>query len=887
MDSELRFHLENQTREYMNRGMSLEEAQRRARQGFGPLELAKDECRDARRLVWLGRAWRDLRLAVRSLRRAPGFAIAAIVTLALGIGANTAVFSVVYSVLLKPLPYENPDELYTVDITIPERLAQLGALTGRIQDYLEWRDADTAFSGVATITPAQWNLTGTGEPERVGGARVSTNFFSLLGVPPEQGRGFAAEEEQPGRDRVVVISNGLWRRRYGADPAIVGKTIDLNGQSHIVAGIAQASLLVPTGTLRYLNFGPRVDVWKPLAPTAAELEGENWNQVLLLRLQPGESAGQPPLQLRRSPGALAKAERGRQQLQALLNAPGKALPPGVQLIPRLRPIRDIYAGELRMRLLLLLGASTLLLLVACTNIASLFLARLASRSTEFATRIALGAGRAGILLQMLAESTVLALFGGVVGALVAYYGVRVLVTYGPDVALLREAGISTPVLFFAVLASLLTGVACGMVPAFQAYRRDPGTMLQEGSRRSLGGARASSFRQALVSVEIALGTALLASAALLLHSFVNVMNADRGYEVQNVLAVDLALSGERYSTGPQRVNFYRLLTENIASLPGVLAAGAISEAPVAAESGSQAIFLDTDTDFEAVVPKRPVAGFREVTPGYFAASGSSLVAGRFFEPQDRVTTAIISESLARSLWPGQTLSTVPGRRIRQGDVVDQRAPLLTIVGVIRNVRAGAVDRAMLPQLYRPHLPPRSNGTMTVIVRTSSAAETLAPAVRNAIRRMDSNLPVPAIQTLQQIVMSAVAERRFQMLLTSLFAVIALLLGAVGVYGVVSYTVACRTRDIGLRLALGATRQDIMRWVVSTGMRPVVIGLVIGLGSAIAIATALRGVLFGVAPTNPVALGGVAGLLLATAAAACYIPALRASRLDPVVALRGE
>ena len=870
MDSELRFHLENQTREYMNQGMSLEEAQRRARQGFGPLELVKDECRDGRRLVWLGRAWRDIRLAVRSLRRAPGFAIAAIVTLALGIGANTAVFSVVYSVLLKPLPYENPDLLYTVEITIPERLAQLGALTGRIQDYLEWRDANTAFSGVATITPVQWNLTGSGEPERVSGARVSTNFFSLLGVPPQPGRGFVAEEEQAGRDRVVVISDGLWRRRYGADPAVVGKTIDLNGQSHIVVGIAQASLLVPTGAMRYLNFGPRVDVWKPLAPSASELEGENWNQLLLLRLQQGQSA-----------------ERGRQQLQSLLNAPSKALPPGVQLIPQLRPIRDIYASELRMRLLLLFGASTLLLLVACTNIASLFLARAASRSTELATRIALGAGRAGILLHMLAESTVLALFGGVAGTLVAYYGVRVLVTFGPDVALLRGAGISTPVLLFAVLASMLTGVACGMVPAFQAYRRDPGATLQEGSRGSLRGARASRFRQALVGVEMALGTALLASAALLLHSFVNVMNADRGYEVQNVLAVDLALSGDGYSVGAQRVNFYRVLTENIARLPGVVAAGAISEAPVAAESGSQAIFLDTDTDFEAVVPKRPVAGFREVTPGYFAASGSSLVVGRFFEPQDRVTTAIISESLARSLWPGQRLSTVPGRRIRQGDVVDQRAPLLTIVGVIRDVRAGAVDRAMLPQLYRPHLPPRSNGTMTVIVRTSLAAEALAPAVRNAIWRMDSNLPIPAIRTMRQMVMSAVAERRFQMLLTSLFAVIALLLGAVGVFGVVSYTVACRTRDIGLRLALGATRQDIMRWVVSTGMRPVVIGLVIGMGSAIATATALRGVLFGVAPTNPVALGGVAGLLLATAAVACYIPALRASRLDPVVALRSE
>jgi len=870
MDSELRFHLENQVREYVDEGMSLEAAQRRARKEFGPLDLTKDECRDGRPLVWLERAWRDVRFAVRSLRRAPGFAIAAIVTLALGIGANTAIFSAVYAVLLKPLPYQSPEQLYTVEITIPERLEQFGALGGRIQDYLEWRGADTAFSDVATMTPVQWNLTGTGEPERVGGVRVSANFFSFLGVQPAQGRGFTSEEEQPGRDRVVVISDGLWRRQYAADPAIVGKTIDLNGQRHLVVGIAPASLLVPTGTLLHLKFGTRVDVWKPLAPTARELEGEDWNQALLLRLKAGESH-----------------ERGRQQLQALLNAPSKALPPGVQLIPHLKPIRDIYTGELRTRLLLLLAASTLLLLVACTNIASLLLARVASRSTEFATRVALGAGRAGIVLQMLSESTVLAACGGVVGALVAYYGLQALVAYGPEVALLREAGINTPVLIFAVLASALTAVACGMVPAFQAYRRHPGTMLQEGARDSLGGARAASFRQVLVGVEMALGTALLVSAALLLHSFVNVLNADRGYDVQSVLAVDLSLSGRRYSADPQRVNFYRTLTENVASLPGVLAVGAISDAPVAAASGSQAIFLDTDTNFEAVVLKRPIAGFRQVTAGYFAASGSTLVAGRFFEPPDPVTTAIVSESLARSLWPGQAFSTVPGLRIRQGDVVDQQAPLLTVVGVVQDVRAGAVDRSLPPQLYRPHLPPSTSGSMTVIVRTSSTPETLAPAVRNAIRQMDSALPIPAVRTMRQIVMSAVAERRFQMLLTSLFAVVALLLGAVGVYGVVSYTVACRTRDIGIRLALGATRQEIVGWVVSGGMKPVAVGLVVGMACAIATAATLRGVLFGIAPTDPVALAGVAVLLVGTAALACYVPARRASQLDPIIALRRE
>lgn len=871
MESELRFHLEDQIREYTSRGMSLEEARLRALREFGPIELTKDECRDARSLVWLERAGRDVRLAVRSLGRAPGFAITAVMTLALGIGANTAVFSAVYAVLLKPLPYQDAEQLYTVQMRVPE-LPSIGAMSGRIQDYLEWREAETAFSGVATMTPVQWNLTGTGEPERVSGARVSTNFFSLLGVPLAQGRGFAPHEERPGADRVVVISHGLWLRRYGADPALVGKAIDLDGQSHVVVGVAHPSMLVPTGSLldSQLTFGPRVDVWKPLAPAAFELEGENWNHALLLRLKSGE-----------------RAERGQQQLQALVNAPHKALPPGIQLIPQLVPIRDVYVGDVRMRMLLLFGASALLLLVACTNIASLFLARLASRSTELATRIALGAGRGAILMHVLAESTVLALFGGLVGAAIAYYGAHVLAVYGPDVVLLRDAGIYMPVLLFAVLVSVLTGVVCGMVPAFQAHGRDPRAMLQEASRGSIGGRRAVSLRQALMGIEIALATALLAFGALLLHSFVKVMNADRGYDVQNVLAVDLALSGERYSTGLQRGNFYRTLTENIAALPGVMAAGAISESPVGARSSSQAIFLDTDTNFETAIMQRPTAGFRQVTPGYFAASGSMLVAGRFFEAHDPVTTAIVSESLAGSLWPGEAFSTVPGRRIRQGNVGGSRAPLLTVVGVVRDVFGGAVDRAMLPQIYRPHLPPLSDGRMTVLVKTSEAPETLASPVRAVVRQIDPTLPVSSIQTMQQLVMSTVADRRFQMVLTSLFAVVALLLGAVGVYGVVSYTVVCRTRDIGLRLALGATRPDIVGWAMSIGMRPVFIGLAVGMVSAMAVAITLKRVLFGIAPTDPVALGGVAALLLSTAAAACYLPARRAAELDPITALRSE
>jgi putative ABC transport system permease protein len=423
-----------------------------------------------------------------------------------------------------------------------------------------------------------------------------------------------------------------------------------------------------------------------------------------------------------------------------------------------------------------------------------------------------------------------------------------------------------------------------VIPAWQVYRKDAGTTLKEGARAALGGAHAARFRQILVGIEMALGTTLLVSAALLLRSFVNVIGADRGYEVERLLAVDLALSGERYSTDLQRVAFYRRLTENLRALPGVLAAGAISQMPVSGESGSQVIFLDTDTDLPRLVLKRPVAGFRQVTPGYFAAGQSNLLAGRFFAEEDHVTTAIVSESLAKRLWPGEPPLKVLGRRIRQGDV---EAPLLTVAGIVRDVRAGAIDRELLPQIYRPYLEPNVDGRMTVVVRTAQQPASLAAAVRAEVRKLEPNLPIPPVRTTREIVSSTVAERRFQMALTALFALVALLLAAVGIYGVVSYGVASRTRDIGLRIAFGAMQRDILRWVLLNGMRPVCIGVVIGLGGAAAISSALRSLLFGIAPTDTVSFGGVALILLLTAAFACYLPARRASQLDPVIALRCE
>lgn len=868
MDSEMRFHLEAQIQDYATQGMSRDEAELRARREFGSFELAKDEARDLNALAWLDHLHRDVRRAFRSLSRSPGFATSAILTLALGIGANAAIFSAVYAILLKPLPFREADRIYTSRVKLADRTLEIGELSGTVQNYLEWRTKATRFSGVAAMQPTEWNLSDHGEPERVGGALVTTNFFSFLGVSMSYGRAFAPEEEQPGKDRVVVISDSLWRTRYAADPAALGKSIDLYGEKHVIVGVAPPSMLMPKGAVLYFNFAPRIDIWKPQAPTPQELAGESWNEIILLRLKPGE-----------------RIEQGREQIHALLNPPGWRQPGRSELVPRLVPVREIFASDVRLRLFLLLGASGLLLLGACTNIANLFLARVASRSGEFAMRIALGASRSRIMAQMLVESMLLALLGGVVASGIAYAGVRLLIAYGPaNLALLPHVGWNIPVLLFTTALSLITGLLCGAIPAWQAYRRDPAAGLQESARAALGGRKPARFRELLVGVQMAFGTALLASAALLLHSFVQVMHADRGYDIERILAVKVSLSLERYSGPQQLVTLFRDLTDRIRALPGVQAAGAISELPATADSSSQVVYRGNDTD-EKVILERPIAGFRQATPGYFAASGSALLAGRFFEPQDPVGTAVLSESLAKLLWPSEPLDSIPGRVIRQGSLKQSRPA--AVVGVVRDVQAGAIDKKkMLPQLYRPYLPPRTNGEMTLVARTTGDPS-IAPAIRAIIRETDSSIPPAPVLTMREIVSSTVAERQFQMFLTVLFAIVALLLGVVGVYSVVSYSVACRTRDIGLRMALGALRRDIVSWVLATGMRPVILGLAVGIGGAWIIANSLRGVLYGVSPDDPLVMAGVAATLLVSGAAACYLPARRASRLDPTISLRHE
>ncbi|HEY6401432.1 MAG TPA: FtsX-like permease family protein, partial [Blastocatellia bacterium] len=624
-------------------------------------------------------------------------------------------------------------------------------------------------------------------------------------------------------------------------------------------------LLVPTGPQVHstLLFAPRIDIWKPIAPTKADLEGENFNTGLLLRLKANESA-----------------ERGRQQLEGFYRDYINKVAPGakISILPRLIPIREIYSGKFRLRLLLVFVASAVLLLTACVTLANLLLARYASRAGEFSIRTALGAGRVRLLAQALTEVTTLALAGGLIGIAFAAWTADLLAAYDPTAQkLIGGSPLNLPVLLFAMTVALMTGVVCGAVPAWRASRADAAQVLKEGGA-SVSGRKAARFQFSMISVQIALGTALLTSAGLLLHSFVRLSSVDRGYEVERTLAINIALSGRSQE---QRVEFFHRLIENIRGLPGVEAAGAVSDLPALAVSGSQAIFYQTDTDFQSAVMQRPMAGQRSATPGYFAASLTALKAGRFFTEQDQTPVAVISESLARRLWPNDPLNSVVGRAVREGDVT---GPLTVIVGVVEDIRPGSAERELPPQLYRPHHQ-RNSGGMNVVVRTSAAPAALASAIRSEVRKLEPNLPIADMRTMREIVSTSIAQRRFEMLLISAFAVVAILLGVIGVYGVVSLSVANRTREIGLRMALGASPRAVMRWVFARGLRPVLIGAVAGLLGAVIIATSLRSLLFAVEPADPIALGAVALILLCASLLACYLPARRAAELNPSDLLR--
>ena len=873
LSAELRYHFDRLVADGLRAGLTGEAARRAARLEFGGLAQVAEECRDARGTMWLESLLADFRYALRTLLRSPGFAFAAIATLALGIGAVTAIFSVFYAVLLKPLPYARPAELVALSTYIREMRDRFPSLPVTAHDFVEFRRDSRKLAQLAAIGPAGFNLTGhngvSDEPERIFGARVSANLFALLGVMPEHGRAFLAGEDHPGRDHVVILSHDLWMRRFGGDPATVGRTLLLDGDKYQVVGIMPAGFLFPTGKQLHplMPLPGRADIWKPIAISDDDARAEdNWDYGVIARIAPG-----------------ATLPQAQQELDAICAALSKTFPPEmhVSLGATLTPLKTLYAGDVRQGLLALLGAVGLLLAIACVNLANLLLARLGSRGREFATRAALGAPRFRLVRQTLAECITISIAGSLAGLVLARIGTRALVALAPaGLAGVRTASLSGPVLWFTALASLATSVAFGLIPALQTARRDLHGNLKEGSRGSTASLRSGRMRRLLVAVEVALSTGLLAVAGLLLHSFVRVLNVDRGFTVERILAADLALPEKQY-TGDRPSFFVRELVESVRALPTVTAAGAVNALPLTGDYNTRTVFLPSDGPSRA---DRPVASHRIVTSGYFAAMQIPLLAGRYFRDDEPAPAAIVSASLARRLWPGLSTNRVPGMQVSFDR--GSSAPLITVVGVVKDITGDELEKEPLPTIYRPHAQ-EPFVTMTLVVRTTQDPEALAPAVRAAAWKLDPNLPIPNMKTMRGLMSSSVARRRFQMVLVLLFAALALALAIVGIYGVTSYAVARQTQEIGLRIALGAGQGKVIRGVLAQGLRPVLLGLAVGLLAARGGAVLIRGLLFRVDALDPVAFSGVIALLLAAAFAACYIPARRAARLDPVASLRAE
>ena len=875
LDEEIQFHIESRTDDLVAAGMTREAAHAIACQQFGNRLRVREYSRDIKLLPWLDSLAQDVRFTLRGLRKSPSFAFAAVCTLALGIGANTAIFSVVYAALLKPLPYPNPDELVAISVYVPQLQARFPSLAIRAVDFKELRRSNQVFSEMAAIRERNFNLTDGGEPQRLYGARVSANLFSLLGVQPALGRAFLPEEDAPGRERVVVISHNLWTTRFGADPGILNRTLLLDGQPHLVVGVTPAGFLFPAGKQLHpqVELGPRIDVWRPAAFDEDELKDEliGFSWGVIGRLTPGTSRQ----------AALANLDVITQRIGARMRANLPGLD-GFELRPLITPIRDVYFGSVHQGLVMLMGAVGLLLVIGCVNLVNLLLARLSSRSRELAMRAALGAPRGRLVRQLLTESVVVAMLGGAVGVPIAAWGAHVLVWLGPsDLPAIEAMWFDGAVFLFGAVIVLGVGLAVGLLPAIEMARGDLQSSLKDGGRGMTIGKGSGYVRRALVVSEVALCTGLLVVAGLLLRSFANLLSVDRGFEVERVLSFDLALSPEGYQ-GSQRVVFYRDLLENMRALPGVASAGAISILPLTSEAEGQTFLILLEGDAEATLD-RPVAHSRGVTPGYFAAMGIPLAAGRFLEAEEPASHVVVSEELAQRLWPDAPLSSVVGRRIKIQEATDDPA---TIVGVVGDVRAAGLDRDPIPTVYVPYTRSRARA-MTIVVRTTQDPHTLAAPIRSQIWKRDKSIPVAKMRSMNEIVSESMAPRRFQTALVLLFALLALGLALVGVYGVTSYAVLRQTQEIGVRLALGAQPADLVRSVVAQGLRPVAAGLVLGLALAWTAATTMRSLLFGVAPLDPVALGAVSVSLMATAAMACYLPARRAARIDPVVALRTD
>jgi putative ABC transport system permease protein len=829
---------------------------------------------EIREALLIGPFLQDLRYGARMLWKSPVVSLVAVVALALGIGANTAIFSVVNTVLLKPLPFEGADRLVMVWDTHP-----LGRKLG--YDYVpssngsfeDFRQQSESFEQMAALDFWTVNLTGRNEPERIEGTSVSTSLFPLLRVRPMLGRAFTPEEERQGAAHVVLMSHGLWQRRFGGDANVVGQTVTLDGEQYEVVGVMPPDFTFPqnSGLPAFFSFAQKTDLWTPRVLAEEERRNHQSHHIAIIgRLKPGRTLEQAQAELS------TIARRLEQQY------PDELEDFGVSVLP----LHEQVIGKSRVAILVLLCVVGFVLLIACANVANLLLARAAARQKEVAIRTALGASRLRVIRQLLTESVLLAFIGGACGVLLAMWGVDLLVALSPgDIPRTGEIGIDSRVLAFTFGVSLLTGLAFGLAPALQASSSDLHEALKEGGRGGTTGPRRARVRNVLIVSEVALALVLLAGAGLLVRSFFKLRNVGPGYDPENVLTLDVPLPGTRYKEGAQTAAFYQRLIERVKALPGVEAVGAVSHLPL---TGAEEL-----DGFEIEGRPGPESGenvqsadFRVVSTDYFSAMKIPLVRGRYFTEQDTADAPgviIIDETLARRFFSDEDPI---GKRMNEAGSPTPRG-YLTVVGVVGGVKHSSLDAEPKPAMYVSYLQSPWLD-MTLTVRTSGApAENLAGAVRQEVWALDKDQPVARVATMKSLFARAVAPQRFQMLLVGLFAAVALLLSVVGIYGVMAYSVTQRTHEIGIRMALGAQRRDVFKLLMGQGMTQAFIGILLGLAGAFALTRLMSSLLYGVSATDPLTFAGVSLLLAAVALLACYVPARRAMRVDPMVALRYE
>ncbi|HZM88369.1 MAG TPA: ABC transporter permease [Blastocatellia bacterium] len=805
--------------------------------------------------------FQDMRFGLRMLLKKPSFTLIAVFTIALGIGANTAIFSVVNAVLLRPLPYRTPERIVAIQ--------ELNKEGKRVQvtpaNFLDWRAQNTVFEHLAALLTRGSNLSGDNGAERIDLAVTSANFFDVFGAQAQHGRLFLPEDEQAGHAPIVVIGHALWQRRYGGDPGIVGQAITLDGTSYTVAGIAPEGFQYPDKTQAWL---PPVRLAPAINPTmdVTQVRGFGFLSAVAL-LKPGV-----PLQQAKDEMESITA-RLREQYPQTNN----------KRFNRVVSLHEHLVGDTSTILWLLLGAVCFVLLIACANVANLMLVRATARQKEIAIRTALGASRLRIVRQLLTESVMIAVAGGGFGLLLAWNGVDMLTRLLPkDFPRLQDIGLDLKVLAFTIIVSVITGVVFGFAPAWQVSRTDVHESLKESARGSAGGTR-NRLRNLFVIAEIALSLVLLVGAGLLFRTFLQLQSVDSGFNSQRALTVRLSPSGTNFREDPQFITYYKQVEERVRAIPAVEAVGAINTLPL--EKGPTFGFRIEGRP-ELPIDQWPGANYRNVTPDYFRAMSIPILKGRPFEERDDAShplVALINQAAADTNFAGES---AVGKRINFGGTNNNQPVWFEIVGVVGNVRSIELREEPDSEIYLSSLQDAFSG-MSFVIRTQIEPAGLAAAVREAIQDVDRAQPVSAIRTMENIVSESVTQPRFNLTLLGIFGVIALVLSAAGIYGVTSYAVNQRTHEIGIRLAVGASERDVLGLIMRQGIKPALIGLVIGLGAAFALTRLMKTLLFGVSATDPLTFAALVVLLLVIASLACYFPARRATKVDPMIALRYE